>query len=57
MIRLVEKAGWVLDRHDGTSHRHFYHPTIPGILTIAGADHKELDRFAEKKIKKQAGLR
>ena len=56
MIRLVEKAGWVLDRFDGTSHRQYKHPKRPNLVTIAGAEHKELKKGMEARIKRDAGL-
>jgi len=34
-IKLIEKDGWYLARARG-SHRHYKHPTKPGIVTIAG---------------------
>ncbi len=34
-IRLVKTHGWYLSRTRG-SHRRFKHPTLPGIVTIAG---------------------
>ncbi|CAN5591101.1 type II toxin-antitoxin system HicA family toxin [soil metagenome] len=53
--RLVEKAGWVYSHTTGI-HAHYHHPTLPGIVTIPGAGHKELPRGTEANIKKQAGL-
>lgn len=35
MIALLEADGWVLKRTTG-SHRHYSHPTKPGLVTIAG---------------------
>lgn len=52
MKRLALKKGWI-HSHSTGSHAQYYHPTIPGVLTIAGADHKELDPFAEKSLKRQ----
>jgi predicted RNA binding protein YcfA (HicA-like mRNA interferase family)/predicted RNase H-like HicB family nuclease len=33
VLRLLEEDGWTLAR---TSHRHFRHPTKPGLVTVAG---------------------
>ena len=46
------KKGWVYSHTTG-SHAHYYHPTIAGLLTIAGADHIELDKGAERKLRRQ----
>ena len=53
----MEKAGWVLDRFDGTSHRQYRLPTFPGLETIAGAESKELKKGMDERIKKDAGLK
>lgn len=34
IIRLIERDGWVLARTRG-SHRHYKHPTKPGVVTVA----------------------
>ena len=51
MVRLVESKGWVYSHTTG-SHRHFRHPTPPGLVTIAGADHIELPKGTEANIKR-----
>lgn len=30
IIEALKKDGWYLDKHDGTSHRQFKHPTKKG---------------------------
>ena len=56
MIQVIQKDGWVYS-HTAGSHRHFYHPTKPGIVTVAGADHVELPKGTEANIKRQAGIK
>lgn len=56
MKRLVEKAGWVYSHTTG-SHASYYHATLSGVVTIPGADHKELPKGTEANIKRQAGLK
>jgi predicted RNA binding protein YcfA (HicA-like mRNA interferase family) len=56
VIRLLEKDGWVLKRTAG-SHRHFAHPTKPGLVTVAGKLSATLKPKTESSILKQAGLR
>jgi len=41
IIRLIEDDGWVRIRTRG-SHRHFKHPTKPGLVTVAGARNEDL---------------
>ena len=55
-IRLVERDGWVLVRTRG-SHRHYRHPSKPGIVTIAGRLSKDLAPGTWDSILKQAGLK
>lgn len=52
MKRLATRKGWI-HSHTTGSHAQYYHATIVGVLTIAGADHKELDRKAERSLKRQ----
>jgi predicted RNA binding protein YcfA (HicA-like mRNA interferase family) len=56
MIKLMEHDGWLLKRTTG-SHRHFTHPTKPGLVTIAGPLSATLKPKTEASILKQAGLR
>jgi len=55
-IRLLERDGWKLKRVSG-SHRHYAHPTKPGLVTIAGKPSATLKPKTESSILKQAGLR
>lgn len=55
-LRLLHQNGWVLVRTAG-SHRHFAHPTKPGIVTVAGAPGKDLPPGTWNSILKQAGLK
>jgi predicted RNA binding protein YcfA (HicA-like mRNA interferase family) len=55
VIRLLEQDGWVLKRTTG-SHRHFSHPTKPGLVTVAGKRSATLKPKTEASILKQAGL-
>ncbi len=56
MKRKILNAGWVYSHTTG-SHAHYYHPTIPGIVTVPGADHKELPKGTEANIKRQARIK
>jgi predicted RNA binding protein YcfA (HicA-like mRNA interferase family) len=56
VIRMVEADGWYLARTRG-SHRHFKHPTKPGIVTIAGHPGIDIPRGTLNSVLKQAGLR
>jgi predicted RNA binding protein YcfA (HicA-like mRNA interferase family) len=56
IIRLLERDGWVLKRTTG-SHRHFVHPTKPGLVTVAGKPGATLKPKTEASILKQAALR
>jgi len=56
VIRLLEDDGWVLKRVTG-SHRHFAHPTKPGLVTVAGKPSATLKPGTEASILRQAGLR
>jgi predicted RNA binding protein YcfA (HicA-like mRNA interferase family) len=55
-IRLVEADGWRLVRTRG-SHRHYAHPTKPGIVTIAGQEGKDVAPGTWASIMKQAGIK
>jgi predicted RNA binding protein YcfA (HicA-like mRNA interferase family) len=54
-IRLVESAGWFWVRTRG-SHRHYRHPTRPGLVTIAGKLSKDLDPATWRSILRQANI-
>ena len=56
IILLLERDGWTLKRVSG-SHRHFMHPTKPGLVTVAGKPSATLKPKTESSILKQAGLR
>ena len=56
ILRLLEQDGWVLKRVTG-SHRHYTHPTKPGLVTVAGKPSATLKPKTEASILKQAGLR
>jgi predicted RNA binding protein YcfA (HicA-like mRNA interferase family) len=56
IIRLLEADGWRLKRTTG-SHRHFTHPSKPGIVTVAGHPSATLKNKTEASILRQAGLR
>jgi predicted RNA binding protein YcfA (HicA-like mRNA interferase family) len=55
MIKKLEADGWALARTRG-SHRHFVHPTKPGVVTIAGKPSMDLPIGTERSILKQAGM-
>jgi predicted RNA binding protein YcfA (HicA-like mRNA interferase family) len=55
VIRLVEADGWVHVRTTG-SHRHYRHPTKPGLVTIPGHPGHDLPPGTLGSIKRQAGL-
>lgn len=56
LIRLLEQDGWRQKRMTG-SHRHFAHPTKPGLVTVAGRPSATLKPKTEASILLQAGLR
>lgn len=55
MERLILKDGWTLEAQVG-SHRHYKHPEKSGKVTIP-FHCRELTRFVENSILKQAGLK
>ena len=55
MIKQIEADSWTLARIRG-SHRHYVHPTKPGVVTIAGKPGADLPIGTERSILKQAGL-
>ena len=52
---MIEQDGWICDRMKG-SHRHYDHPTKPGLVTIAGHPSVDLPPKTLKSILRQAGL-
>ena len=56
IIKLVESDGWNHERTTG-SHRHFKHPTKPGIVTIPGKLSDTLRPGTESSILRQAGMK
>jgi predicted RNA binding protein YcfA (HicA-like mRNA interferase family) len=56
IIRLLEADGWRLKRTAG-SHRHYSHPSKPGLVTVAGKPSATLKDKTEASIRRQAGLR
>ena len=56
IILMLERDGWRQKRVSG-SHRHFTHPTKPGLVTVAGKPSATLKPKTESSILKQAGLR
>ncbi len=56
VVRLLEKAGWIEIRSKG-SHRHFRHPDRALVITVPGADGKDLAPGTLNDILKKAGLK
>ena len=56
VIRLIEDDGWFHVRTRG-SHRHYKHPTKPGLVTIAGHPGVDMPKGTLNSILKQAGLK
>ena len=56
VITLLEKEGWYLARTKG-SHRQYKHPTIKGLVTIAGKLSDDLAPGTLNSILKQARLK
>ena len=56
IIRLVEDDGWFLARTRGR-HRHFKHPTKPGLVTIAGHPGVDMPKGTLNSVLKQARLK
>jgi predicted RNA binding protein YcfA (HicA-like mRNA interferase family) len=55
VIKIIEADGWYLARTKG-GHRHFKHPTKPGIVTVAGKPGDDLKPKTLGSIWKQARL-
>jgi predicted RNA binding protein YcfA (HicA-like mRNA interferase family) len=56
LIKLIEQDGWYHVRTTG-SHRHYYHPTKPGTVTIPGQPGKDIPEGTRYSVMKQAGLK
>jgi predicted RNA binding protein YcfA (HicA-like mRNA interferase family) len=56
VIALLEKEGWYLARTKG-SHRQYKHPSIKGLVTIAGKLSDDLAPGTLNSILKQARLK
>jgi predicted RNA binding protein YcfA (HicA-like mRNA interferase family) len=56
LMKLVEQDGWYHVRTTG-SHRHYYHPTKPGTVTIPGHPGKDIPEGTKNSVLKQAGLK
>jgi predicted RNA binding protein YcfA (HicA-like mRNA interferase family) len=56
LVKLIEQDGWYHVRTTG-SHRHFYHPTKPGTVTIPGQLGKDIPEGTRNSVMKQAGLK
>lgn len=54
LICLIEADGWVCVRTNG-DHRHFKHPTKPGVVTIPHPV-KDVNKKTATSIAKQAGI-
>lgn len=55
MEKIILADGWRFKSQEG-SHRHYYHPTKPGKVTIP-FHNKDLTKGVEISILKQAGLK
>ena len=56
VVRLLESQGWIEMRSRG-SHRHFKHPERAFVITVPGADGKDLAPGTLNAILKKAGLK
>jgi len=56
VMKLIEDDGWFLVRTRG-SHRHYKHPTKPGLVTIAGHPGVDMPKGTLNSVMKQAGLK
>lgn len=57
VIKIIEKDGWYLKAHNGTSHRQYMHSVKKGKVTINGKLNDDLNHFLVNSIMKQAGLK
>lgn len=55
VVRLLEAEGWVEARMSG-SHRHFKHPTRPGLVTVPVHGSTDLKIGVLKSIERQSGV-
>ena len=55
IIRIIERAGWVLVRTRG-SHRQYRHPHRKGLVTVPGNANADLALGTMRSILKQAGI-
>jgi predicted RNA binding protein YcfA (HicA-like mRNA interferase family) len=56
LVKLIEQDGWYHVRTTG-SHRHFYHPTKPGTVTVPGHPGKDIPEGTRNSVLKQAGFK
>jgi len=49
LLKELRKAGFELDRQKG-SHRQFKHPTLSGVITLAGAESDDAKTYQERQI-------
>jgi predicted RNA binding protein YcfA (HicA-like mRNA interferase family) len=56
VIKLIESAGWYLDRTRG-SHRQYKHSQRAGLVTVAGKPGDDLAPGTQNSILRQAGLK
>ena len=56
VIARIQADGWTLARTRG-SHRHYRHPSKPGIVTVAGHPSVDVPPGTLNSILKQAGLK
>jgi predicted RNA binding protein YcfA (HicA-like mRNA interferase family) len=54
-MEAVEADGWVFHHKTG-SHRHYEHPSKPGVVTIPGHPSDDLAPGTEASIYRQAGI-
>jgi predicted RNA binding protein YcfA (HicA-like mRNA interferase family) len=55
MITVLEHNGWVLVRQRG-SHRHFRHPNVPFVVTVAGKPSTTVPPGTLGSIRRTSGL-
>jgi predicted RNA binding protein YcfA (HicA-like mRNA interferase family) len=56
IIKAIHAAGWIEVRTTG-SHRHFKHPTRPGLVTVPVHGGADLKIAVVKSIEKQSGVK
>ncbi|HYU60435.1 MAG TPA: type II toxin-antitoxin system HicA family toxin [Solirubrobacterales bacterium] len=56
IIKIIERNGWYQVRQRG-SHRHYKHPSKPGLVTIPGKRSQDLYPEMVASILRQAGLK